>query len=112
MRKYMHVIKEEVESLKRFVLDQLPRLENNQVDALSKLDSSAEGDATRTVFWEVKSKKSINQEQVLFLNREQVWMEPIIEFKKIGHLLLDPVVCQGQGQVVRAMGRNSLQESI
>lgn len=69
MSKYMQLIKEEVKSLKRIVLDQVPRSENHQADALSKLVSSTEGDAPRTVFWEVKSKKSIDQEQVLFLSQ-------------------------------------------
>ncbi|XP_048493031.1 uncharacterized protein LOC125493605 [Beta vulgaris subsp. vulgaris] len=90
MSKYMSLIKEEVKSLKRFVLDQVPRSENHQADALSKLASSAEGDVPRIVFWEVKAAKSINAKEVLFLSREDKWMSPIIEYKKTGRLPLDP----------------------
>ena len=68
----MQLIQEEVKTLKRFVLDQIPRSENHQADALSKLASSAEGDVSRTVFWEVKPAKSIDQEQVLFLSRGNI----------------------------------------
>ncbi|XP_019104863.1 uncharacterized protein LOC109134909 [Beta vulgaris subsp. vulgaris] len=86
MTKYMKLIQEEIKTLKRFVLDQIPRSENHQADALSKLASSAEGDVSQTVFWKVKQAKSIDQEQVMFLNRGNVWMDPIIEFKKTGRL--------------------------
>ena len=41
MSKYMNLVKEEVKSLKRFILDQVPRSENHQADAISKLASSA-----------------------------------------------------------------------
>ena len=37
MYKYMQLIKEDVKTLKQFVLDQVPRSENHQADALSKL---------------------------------------------------------------------------
>ncbi|XP_048493257.1 uncharacterized protein LOC125493781 [Beta vulgaris subsp. vulgaris] len=86
MSKYMKLIQEEIKTLKRFVLDQVPRLENYQVDAISKLASSGEGDVPRTVFWEVKPAKSIDQKEVLFLSRVNVWMNPIIECKKTGRL--------------------------
>ena len=39
MSKYIHLIKDEIKPLKRFVLDQVPRSENDQADALSKLVS-------------------------------------------------------------------------
>ncbi|KMT08060.1 hypothetical protein BVRB_6g144140 [Beta vulgaris subsp. vulgaris] len=91
MRKYMNLIKEEVKSLKRFVLDQVPRSENHQADALSKLASSAEGDGPRTVFWEVKAAKSIDSKEVLFLSCEGDWMSPIIDYTNSGRLPLDPL---------------------
>ena len=77
--------------MKWFVLNQVPRLENPQADALSKLASLADGDAQRIVFLEVKSVKSIDQEQVMFLSQVKIWMEPIIEFKKTGRLPSDLV---------------------
>ena len=68
MKKYMRLIKDEIEPLKRFVLDQEPRLENHHAHALSKLASSANSDVPRTVFWEVKLKKNIDKEHVMFLS--------------------------------------------
>ncbi|XP_010693417.1 uncharacterized protein LOC104906374 [Beta vulgaris subsp. vulgaris] len=73
------------------VASQIPRSENHQADDISKLASSVERDVQRTVFWEVKPAKSIDQEQVMFLSRGNVWMDPIIEFKKTGRLSTDPL---------------------
>ncbi|XP_048503079.1 uncharacterized protein LOC125498829 [Beta vulgaris subsp. vulgaris] len=91
MSKYTNLIKEEIKTLKRFVLDHVPRSENHQADALSKLASSAEGDKPRIVFWEIKPVKNIDRKEVLFLSRENVWMNPIIEYKKTGRLPTDPL---------------------
>ncbi|XP_056695476.1 uncharacterized protein [Spinacia oleracea] len=52
MVKYMQAVHQEVEPLKSFEVRQVPRSENNQVDALSKLASSASCDTPRHVFWE------------------------------------------------------------
>ncbi|XP_048502964.1 uncharacterized protein LOC125498739 [Beta vulgaris subsp. vulgaris] len=73
MSKYMNLIQEKIKTLKRFVLDQVPRSENHQADVLSKLASSTEGDVPITVFWEVKSAKSIDPKEVLFRSRENEW---------------------------------------
>ncbi|XP_048489920.1 uncharacterized protein LOC104899029 [Beta vulgaris subsp. vulgaris] len=100
MSKYMNLIKEEIKSLKWFVLDQVPRSENHQADVLSKLASSTEGDMPRTVFWEVKSAKSIDSKEVLFLSRENEWMSPIIEYKKTGRLPIDPLEAKKDGMEV------------
>ncbi|XP_048492977.1 uncharacterized protein LOC104903462 [Beta vulgaris subsp. vulgaris] len=91
MSKYMKLVQEEIKTLKRFFLDQVPKSENHQANALAKLASSVEGDVPRTVFWEVKPAKSIDQKEVLFLSRENVWMSPIIEYKKTGRLPTDPL---------------------
>lgn len=68
MSNNMRPIKDEIDPLKRFVFEQVPRLENHQVDALSKLASSTDFDIQRTMFWEVKPKKIIVQEEVMFLS--------------------------------------------
>lgn len=59
MSKYMQLIQEKVKTLKRFVIDQVPRTENHKADALSKLASSAEGDAPRTVFGKLNERKAL-----------------------------------------------------
>ncbi len=50
MIRYLEMVKKETEGLDQFHLVQVPRSENNQADALSKLASSATGDSPRSVF--------------------------------------------------------------
>ena len=81
MVKYLQVVKEEVKDLESFEIMQVPRSENNQADALSKLASSAVGDSPRTVFWEVKEKRSIEVEGMNFIARGSTWMDEIMDYK-------------------------------
>ncbi|XP_056695384.1 uncharacterized protein [Spinacia oleracea] len=85
MIKYMQAVRQEIEHLKSFETKQIPRTENNQADALSKLASSASCDTPRHVFWEVKERRSIEQELcapvVAILDRSSTWMDPIIAYK-------------------------------
>ena len=50
MIKYLQAVKAEAETLEEFNLSQVPRSENNQADALSKLASSASCETPRSVF--------------------------------------------------------------
>ncbi|XP_021839331.1 uncharacterized protein [Spinacia oleracea] len=90
MIKYMQAVRQEIEHLKSFKAKQIPRTENNQADALSKLASSASCDTPRHVFWEVKERRSIEQELctpvVAILDRSSTWMDPIIAYKVDGSL--------------------------
>nr|XP_021851941.1 uncharacterized protein LOC110791498 [Spinacia oleracea] len=90
MIKYMQAVHQEIEHLKSFKAKQIPRTENNQADALSKLASSASCDTSRHVFWEVKDKRSIEQELcapiVAVLDQSSTWMDPIIAYKMDGTL--------------------------
>ncbi|XP_056690034.1 uncharacterized protein [Spinacia oleracea] len=90
MIKYMKVVHQEVEKWKSFEVRQVPRSENNQADALSKLASSASGDTPRYVFWEVKDQKIIEQLEAAVLDRMSTWMDNIINFKMNGVLPDDP----------------------
>ena len=62
MVKYLQAVSGEIRTLKKFTLVQVPWSEKNQADALSKLASSAQCDSPRTVFWEVKEKRSVEEE--------------------------------------------------
>ncbi|XP_056697450.1 uncharacterized protein [Spinacia oleracea] len=90
MIKYMQAMRQEIEHLKSFEAKQIPITENNQADALSKLSSSASCDTPRRVFWEVKEKRSIEQELcapvVAILDQSSTWMDPIIAYKVDGSL--------------------------
>ena len=61
MIKYLQAVKDEVRDLEDFHVSQVPRSENHQVDALSKLASSASCDTPRSVFWEVMERRSIEE---------------------------------------------------
>ncbi|XP_056698074.1 uncharacterized protein [Spinacia oleracea] len=89
MIKYMNVVHQEVEHLKIFKVKQVPRSENNQADALSKLVSSASCDTPRHVFCEVLDQKSIEQNETEVLDRMSTWMDNIINFKMNGEILED-----------------------
>lgn len=70
MIKYLQAVQKEAETLEEFSLSHVPRAENNQADALSKLASSATNDTPRSVFWEVKDKRSIEaEEEVNYIDR-------------------------------------------
>ena len=90
MTKYLQLVKDEIGKLKYFSLVQVPRSENNQADALSKLASSALCDTPRSVFWEVKEQRSIEHAEVQVLNRTSTWMNDILAYKLNGTLPSDP----------------------
>jgi hypothetical protein len=90
MMKYMQLVKDEAEGLEHFSLKQVPRSENHQADALSKLASSASCDTPRSVFWEVKEKRSIDAEPVQIIDRSSTWMDGIISYLRDGILPDDP----------------------
>ncbi|XP_056690068.1 uncharacterized protein [Spinacia oleracea] len=93
MIKYMQAVHQEIEHLKSFEAKQIPRTENKQADALLKLASSASCDTPRHKFWEMKDKRSIEQElcapMVAILDRSSTWMDPIIAYKVDGKEILD-----------------------
>ena len=74
-----------VTDLEHFSLTHVPRLENNQADALSKLASSASCDNPRLVFWEVIERRSIEKE-VKVLDRTSTWMDGIFQYLTNGTL--------------------------
>ncbi|XP_021727471.1 uncharacterized protein LOC110694611 [Chenopodium quinoa] len=90
MMKYLKIVKEEAKGLDHFTLQQVPRSSNHQADALSKLASSASCDTPRSVFWEVKERRSIDAEPVHIVDRSSTWMDEIISYLKDGLLPSDP----------------------
>ena len=80
MVKYLAAVKREIESLEDFHVSQVPRSENNQADALSKLASSASCDTPRSVFWEVMEKRSIEEAEVEVVDRSSTWMDCILAY--------------------------------
>ena len=78
MIKYLQAVKAEAGTLEEFHLSQVPRSENNQADALSKLASSASCDTPRSVFWEVMEKRSISDDEPIgVIDQNSTWMDGI-----------------------------------
>ena len=62
MKMYLRKVKEAIVDLAPFIITHIPRSENQQPDALSRLASSAEDLSSRPIRWEVLKAPSINRE--------------------------------------------------
>ena len=80
------MVKVEDGTLEEFHLSQVPRFENNQADAVSKLASSASCDTPRSVFWEVLGKRNIYEDLIGILDRSSTWMDGIRAYLVTGIL--------------------------
>ncbi|GJS88352.1 reverse transcriptase domain-containing protein [Tanacetum coccineum] len=69
-------------SFKKFSIKLVPRSENKKADALSKIASTSFSHLTKQVLVEVLKEKSINEEKVLTVVKEEgnTWMTPIYEY--------------------------------
>ncbi|XP_057247305.1 uncharacterized protein LOC130589767 [Beta vulgaris subsp. vulgaris] len=85
MRMYLRKVKEEITSLSQFSITHIPRSENQQADALSRLASSAEDLSPRPIMSEILRAPSINK-AVNTLDRSPTWMDKIIAFIRDGNL--------------------------
>ncbi|XP_048493008.1 uncharacterized protein LOC125493585 [Beta vulgaris subsp. vulgaris] len=85
MKMYLRKVKEEISGLSLFTITHIPRSENQQEDALSRLASSAEDLSPRPIMWKVLEAHNINRE-VTTLDRSPTWMDKIISFSQDGIL--------------------------
>ena len=85
MKEYLQAVKDMVTDLEHFSINHVPRSENSQADALSKLASSASCDNPRSVFWEVVEKRSV-EKVVNVLDRTSTWMDGIFQYLLNGTL--------------------------
>ncbi|XP_056694947.1 uncharacterized protein [Spinacia oleracea] len=82
MQRYLALMKEAVAQLESFEIQLVPRAENSQADALSKLASSTLQDLERTVMVEVQEEKSIDKKPVVnFIDTEPQWYDSIVSYK-------------------------------
>ena len=77
MAAYVHRMCEATGLLKHFSITHIPRSENRQADALSKLASSSKDGKLKRIRWETWSEKSFEPREVLWLDRSPTWMDPI-----------------------------------
>lgn len=88
---YLNVMKGLTSKLQGFTIQQIPREENAQADALARLGSSSLQDLTRSVFVEVLPKKTTEctSEHVYQISPRSPWIEEIVNFKTTGQLPTD-----------------------
>ncbi|XP_021719468.1 uncharacterized protein LOC110687160 [Chenopodium quinoa] len=87
MISYLAKIKSVIAKLRTFEIELIPRGQNAQADALSKLASSTLTELNRSVYVEVRRNRSIDQEiEVQCAEAEPSWMDPILAYKLQGTL--------------------------
>jgi len=83
---YVRRAREATKLLKHFVITHIPWSKNRQVDALSKLASSSADGKPKNIQWEILTERSIEQHEVLLLDRSSRWMGPIFAYLADGTL--------------------------
>ena len=68
---YVRRVREATKLLKHFSIALIPRSENRQADALSKLASSSDDGKPKNIQWETLTEMSIDLHEVLWLDRSQ-----------------------------------------
>ena len=87
---YLAKVKERSKSFTTFKIKHVPRLENRQADALSKLTSSSPDGYPKSTRWEILPQPTIGPEVVAWVDKSSTWMDPLISYLQDGTLLLDP----------------------
>ena len=75
--------------LRHFTITHIPRSENWQADAMSKLASSFDDGRLKNVQWDTLTKRSVDLHEVIWLDRSPTWMEPIRAYLADGTLPTD-----------------------
>jgi reverse transcriptase-like protein len=98
MHKYLKKAQELISWFEVIQVERLPRSQNEQADALSKLGSSSMQDLNRSVLVEVKPVSSIHEDATSVFNVENKdlsnWMKNIIQYNNDGELPTDPVLAR------------------
>ena len=89
MMAYLAKVKERSESFKTFEIKHVPRSENRQVDALSKLASSSIDGYQKSIHWEILHQPTIASEMLAWLDKSERWMNPLVNYLRDGTIPLD-----------------------
>ncbi|KAM6577311.1 hypothetical protein CsatB_029148 [Cannabis sativa] len=90
MEKYLEKVWKNVEKFDYFKIEQIPREQNSNADALAKLASQNELDALNLVLVEVLDEQSIcEKEEVEMNDSSPTWMTPIVNYFLNGQLPKD-----------------------
>ncbi|NP_063998.1 orf764 (mitochondrion) [Beta vulgaris subsp. vulgaris] len=95
MQKYLQMIKDLAAQLISLEVVLVPRADNSQADALSKLASSTLQDLNRTVMVEVMEQRSIDKaERINCVTAQKEWYDDIQEYKLTGKLPDDQTIAK------------------
>ena len=90
MAAYLSKVKERAKCFKKFEIQHVPRSENRQADALSKLASSSRDRHKKNIRWEILHQPSVTPEAVAWADRSETWMDPLVSYLRDGTLPSDP----------------------
>ncbi|XP_057425809.1 uncharacterized protein LOC130719190 [Lotus japonicus] len=77
--KYLERIRSLMSRIKEIVVEYVPRTQNQRADALAKLASTRKPGNNRSVIQETLTNPSIEGELVASVDRQETWMNPIID---------------------------------
>ncbi|KAK3034730.1 hypothetical protein RJ639_032683 [Escallonia herrerae] len=87
MAQYLELVKTLAMKFNNFAIHQIPRDQNTQADALSRLASAEATDVRRTVYLEFLKDRSISsQTEIGVIDQEPCWMDTIIKILSTGEL--------------------------
>ncbi|XP_077246030.1 uncharacterized protein LOC143885869 [Tasmannia lanceolata] len=83
MIKYLEKVRKEISTFEEFQIVQVPRTLNTRADALSKMASSGIFEP-ENIYTEILPQPSAEREEILQLNEEPSWMDPIVRYLRDG----------------------------
>ncbi|XP_077215595.1 uncharacterized protein LOC143850216 [Tasmannia lanceolata] len=83
MIKYLEKGRKEISTFEEFQIVQIPQTLNTRANALSKMASSGKFEPGN-IYTEILPQPSIEKEEILPINEEPSWMDPIVQYLKDG----------------------------
>ena len=90
MAAYHTKVKGYLDQFKKYTIEQIPREQNTNFDALAKLASTRDEDTLESIPVEYLSRPSIAEKEIHMINNpEESWFAPIVRYLNDGTLPLD-----------------------
>lgn len=87
---YLRKVQNTLDHFEYYKVEQIPREENDMVDALARLATSRDADELSIIPVKVLGQPSISEsEDVVLLDEQVPWMTPILQYLRDGILLID-----------------------
>ena len=87
---YLAKVRGYLDQFKKYTIEQIPREQNTNADALAKLASTRDKDTLESILVKYLSKPSIAEEKIHMVNSpEESWFAPIVRYLNDGTLPLD-----------------------